>query len=491
MRFMTIPRGAAHQMLLVLLGLGAGSGAKAQSLDAFNPQPSTPPTTVTIQTDGRILLGGIFTDAITSSLISIQRLNVDGSADASLSDPGINDEIKTIAVQPDGKILIGGTFDMIGTAAHHYLARLNANGSLDASFVDPQLDNTVWAIAVQPDGKVLVAGDFLNAGTTARAYLARFSATGTLDSGFANPQLSAPARAVVLQASGSVLVGGYFLGTVTNNTIGALARFTSAGVLDATFPVNPSSTNVNTVVVAPDGSIYVGTSYNTTDQTSQRPVAKLSVNGILDTSYADIHIDSGTSAIALQPDGKVVVGGIFQVVDGHARHALARLNVNGTLDTSFADMQFSFDVADPNGYVHGLAAQTNGATIAVGNFTLANGVARKYAARVVTADAAISKLTGVASGANVIATWTRTGAGPELAQAPTLMHSNDGVNYTAVAPMTRIANGWQITAAYNVAGAPFYLQAVGNTSNGAGSASPGRTASPVYVSDRIFADGFE
>jgi hypothetical protein len=57
--------------------------------------------------------------------------------------------------------------------------------------------------------------------------------------------------------------------------------------------------------------------------------------------------------------------------------------------------------------------------------------------------------------------------------------------------MTRIATGWQETANYNVNGTPFYLRADGYTSSGAQNESIGRVSSPVYVSDRIFADGLE
>ena len=71
------------------------------------------------------------------------------------------------------------------------------------------------------------------------------------------------------------------------------------------------------------------------------------------------------------------------------------------------------------------------------------------------------------------------------------MYSSNGVNYTSVGPMTRIASGWQATANYNVNGMPFYLKAVGIVSNGTSNGSSGRIASPIYFSDQIFADGFE
>jgi uncharacterized delta-60 repeat protein len=483
---------AMRGFLLALIAAGLAPGAFAQTIDAFNPQPSATPTTLAIQADGKILLGGLFVKP-GSTFAGVQRLNTDGSADASFIETDVDTEVKAVAVQADGKIVIGGGFIQVGGHAHHYLARLNADGSLDSSFADPNLDDYVWAIAVQPDGNVLAVGDFQNAGVTARAYAARFTTFGALDTSFADTHICCgPARAVAVQANGGVLVGGYFLGVVGDSSIGGIARFGSNGALDAAFPMNPSATTVGTIVVAPDGSIYVGSSYNTTDQASQRPVAKLSANGTLDTTYADIHADSGTGTLALQPNGKVLFGGIFEVVDGQPRHALARLNANGTLDTTFADMQFSFSAGDANGYIYGVAAQADGKLIAIGNFTLAGGAqARLNAARVVTSDAVASTLTGQASGASVIVTWTRTGDGPELAQAPTLMHSSNGVNFSAIGTMTRIATGWRMTANFNVSGPPFYLQAVGLTSNGTTNGSSGQVASPVYVSDRIFANGFE
>ena len=111
-------------------------------------------------------------------------------------------------------------------------------------------------------------------------------------------------------------------------------------------------------------------------------------------------------------------------------------------------------------------------------------------ARVIGNDPGSSSFTGAASGSNTLITWTRTGGGAEFGAAPVLQHSSDGVNYTDVGPMTRITNGWQISAPYNLAGPPFYLRAQSFASTGAGNGSIGHVTSAVF-SDRIFADGFE
>lgn len=489
--FRAVPH-ALLSSLVVVVASAAVPYVSAQTIDAFNPSPQNAPTTIAIQVDGKILLGGYFLDGGTGTLVGVQRLDSDGSTDVAFTQLEVSAEVKAVAVEADGKILIGGSFVEVDGQSRHHLALLNADGSLDSGFADPNLDADVWAIALQPDGNAIAVGDFQNVGATARSYAARFMTNGALDMSFGDPLICCgPARAVAVQADGRILVGGYFLGVVGNSALGSIVRFDANGQLDAAFPIDPSATTVSAIVVAPDGSIYVGSSYGTSDNVSIRPVAKLSANGTLDIAYADIYSDSGTNALALQPDGKVVFGGLFQVIDGQPRHAMARLDANGTLDTGFADLQFSFNASDPNGYVFGFAAQADGKTLAIGNFTLVDGQARQFAARVVTGDTVVSRLTGQASGTSVIATWTRSGDGPELAQPPTLLYSTDGVAYTAVGRMARIANGWQATASYNVHGTPFYLKAVGMISNGTSNGSSGRVASPIYFSDQIFADGFE
>lgn len=471
--------------------------AFAQTIDAFNPQPDSGPEALAIQADGKIIIGGGFQGVGNTNVRSIARLNADGTIDPTFANPNVNSEVKAVAVQPDGKILLGGTFDAIGTSARHYLARLNANGTLDTSFVDPDLDNTVWAIAVQPDGKVLVAGSFTLSGATSRGRLARFNSDGTLDTlTFADPKIcNSEAHSVALQANGSIVVGGFFahIGNCSGEPYHFyLARFSSAGILDATFPVDPPPGPVSSgTTIGPDGSIYVGGGYPTSDSLATRLVAKLSSTGALISAFDNLHNDGSGNTFVLQPNGKMLIGGNFQQVGGLARHGLARLNADGSLDSTYADPAFSLDANNPNGSIFGLAAQADGKVLAAGNFSLASGQSRQFMARVVTGDPVTSRFTGQPSGASVVVTWTRTGDGPELAQPPTLLHSTNGVSFTAVGPMTRISNGWQLTAPYNVHGALFYLQAVGTTSGGAQTGSSGRVASNIYFSDTIFKDGFE
>ena len=64
-----------------------------------------------IQADGKIIVGGWFTSFNGKLCNRITRLNADGSIDATFNPgSGPNEEIQTISVQTDGKIIIGGWF---------------------------------------------------------------------------------------------------------------------------------------------------------------------------------------------------------------------------------------------------------------------------------------------------------------------------------------------------------------------------------------------
>jgi len=483
--------------LILAASLAPAVSVRAQTVDGFNPAPNVPPTTLAIQADDKLILAGTFGTVDGAPTANIVRLNANGSLDQTFAGPAVNGEIKTIAVQPDGRLLIGGNFTAVGTTTRHYLARLQATGALDTGFADPNLDATVWALVVQPDGKVLAGGEFTKANGNTRTWVARYSSAGVFDGTFADTKLCCggeSVRALGLQADGSVLVGGFFSqfgsGAPPNYRF-YLARYSSSGAFDNAFPADQPGSAITDLAVAPDGSILVGNGFVTSNDLYTRPLAKLTSGGALVSAFGDLQNDGGTHAFVLQPDGKIVIGGTFQSIGGQPRHALARLNSDGSLDATFGDLHFSFNAGDPNGYIYAIAAQRDGKVAAVGSFSLANGQSRQYMARVVTSDAVSSKLTGQPSGSNVAIVWTRTGDGPEVAHAPTLLHSSDGATFTTVGSMTRIANGWQLTAPYNVAGTPFYLKATAYTSEGAGNGSLGRIDSPLYVSDRIFADGFE
>src|SRR5450432_3679458 len=217
-------------MLLVLIA-AAAHGQSA--LDGFDPNANGTVWVVVVQPDGKILIGGDFTTlssnggaAVTRNHIA--RLNPDGTLDTNFN-PNASGEVDAISVQADGKVLVGGQFNgatSIGGQTRNYIARLDATTGLADSF-NPNANIGVLAIAVQVDGKILVGGDFLSIsggnsiGGQPRNYIARLDPTTGLADSF-NPNANNTVRTLVVQADGKILAGGAFgFGT---HTIGGQPR---------------------------------------------------------------------------------------------------------------------------------------------------------------------------------------------------------------------------------------------------------------------------
>ncbi|MEI6773954.1 MAG: delta-60 repeat domain-containing protein [bacterium] len=79
-----------------------------------------------IQSNGKILVGGSFSNYNGESVHGIIRLNTDGTRDNTFNSL-VGTTVEAIAIQSDGKILVGG-----GTSKN--LVRLTTTGSQDASF---------------------------------------------------------------------------------------------------------------------------------------------------------------------------------------------------------------------------------------------------------------------------------------------------------------------------------------------------------------------
>lgn len=130
---------------------------------------------IIVQPNGKILVGGNFTTYNGIARTSIARLNSNGTLDTSFN-PVIEYErvVTTIALQSNGKILIGGNFISINGIARNSIARLNSDGTLDTSF-DPGLgiSGFVKTIALQSDSKILVGGLFDNYNGTPRNNIVR------------------------------------------------------------------------------------------------------------------------------------------------------------------------------------------------------------------------------------------------------------------------------------------------------------------------------
>ena len=136
--------------------------------------------------DGKMLIGGEFTEIQGHASPAVARLNADGTVDPTFNAPdfygtfGIGGTVRCIVALMDGKILVGGSIQGVSGVDNKLgIRRLNADGSLDTTFFVyswPVLgNNEVHDIELQPDGKILVAGKFRGPS----ANLVRLNADGT------------------------------------------------------------------------------------------------------------------------------------------------------------------------------------------------------------------------------------------------------------------------------------------------------------------------
>ncbi len=169
--------------------------------------------TISIQSDGKIMFGGGFTSYNGTGRKYIARLNADGSLDSSFNPgTGANGDVRKISIQSDGKIMIGGSFTSYNGTGRNYIARLNADGSLDASFnPGTGANGSVRTISIQSDGKIMIGGSFTSYNGTGRNYIARLNADGSLDASF-NPGTGANSTvySTSIQSNGKIIIGGQF-----------------------------------------------------------------------------------------------------------------------------------------------------------------------------------------------------------------------------------------------------------------------------------------
>src|SRR4029079_11561986 len=121
--------------------------------------------------------------------------------------------VYAVTLQPDGKILIGGAFETVGEQRRVNLARLNPDGTLDGSFDPGQAADIgyVNAITVQPNGMILIGGAFYSSTYQNPSNLARLNEDGTVDNGFnLSLYLDAPVNAIALQEEGFIIIAGAF-----------------------------------------------------------------------------------------------------------------------------------------------------------------------------------------------------------------------------------------------------------------------------------------
>ncbi len=361
---------------VTVLNLARPSGGKLD--ETFNAGTGTDGTIrcLALQPDGKILLGGMFTNFNGVEARKIIRLNADGSVDTTFkpdvpgnvyamavqSDGGIliggqglrpkrparrfvrlmpdgsrdtqfqgegtyNADVRAIMIQPDGNILVGGSFTRVSNEEHDGLLRLGSDDQEDASFnVSSDGSAVVLSMAVQPDGKILVAGIFNNFGGSGENHLVRLNADGSLDSGFDNTAyVDKDIRMVLVQKDGKILACGY-LSDTNDSPTSYLIRLNPDGTPDTTFHFASKAGDAFwNMALQADGKI-IAAGYSAANRQIYPMLMRLNPDGSPDGSFQITDAAGGCIwSVAVQPDGKILAGGVISSIDGTPCGNIVRL----------------------------------------------------------------------------------------------------------------------------------------------------------------------
>ncbi len=206
--------------------------------DSFDPRVSFSGDSVrsiVVQGDGKILAGGDFTDIGGQTRRRIGRLDgTTGLADSfnpnALHGTGY---VQSIAVQTDGKVLAAGYFTNIGGQPRNFIARLDATTGLADSF-DPHSNLPVRSIALQPDGKILAGGTFTSTSGQVRNNIAQLDPNCSISTPSTLVNISTRLR--VLSGDNALIGGMIVTGNVSKYVIvralgPVLSDFGVSGVL--------------------------------------------------------------------------------------------------------------------------------------------------------------------------------------------------------------------------------------------------------------------
>lgn len=395
---------------------------------------------------------------------------LDGTFNASL-----NGSVSSIALQSDGKVVIGGGFTSVNGAPKSYFARLNADGSLDSTFAPVngpaqfvsrvavvgsdiyaaagdglrRFDSNgtqTWhyamnvpAFAVDSQSRVIIGGQFSRLDGQPHRNIGRLTSAGVIDASFATAIGCCAGEGVhALATQGdAVLAGGMFQSVNETNVVSHFARLAGDGSFDGTF-TGTAAPRVVAIVPLADGRIL---------RVSEQGMGMHLANGAEDSSFSPVSAGGSEDRFvtaALDASGRVVAGGNFTVNGGANRSYVARFNADGTLDSTFA--------LAPNAQVNTVAVQPDGQVLIGGWFTEVNGSPRVGLARIQLEETgpALARLQIAPSGANVVISWAA--GGDFILESRPL----EGSAWATVSATPTTANGLNVVTVPASAGGAIY-----------------------------------
>jgi len=360
-----------------------------------------------LQNDGKVIVGGYFTGYNNVTRNNIARLNSDGSLDTSFgSVVGASGSVYSIAIQSDGKILIGGLFTSYNNNNCNYIARLNSNGTFDSSFsIGTGANGQVNSIAIQSDGKILVGGNFSSFNGISKQRIVRLNSDGSIDNTFLSGSgLSSLGQtelsSIIVQPDNKIVLCGSFT-SYNGNNIKNLVRLNGDGTIDPTFNIGVGPNGeIVTMAIQVDGKIVLGGFFTSYNGIVKNRIVRLNGDGTLDPSFTSGNgFNGNVNSISLTSSNKIIIGGSFTQYNSNPSKNIVGLNIDGTLDSTFSIG------SGANAAINSISIQFDDKIIIGGSFNFFSNVLKPYINRLNSdgsVDLNFNQSTGVFSSVNSV-----------------------------------------------------------------------------------------
>ncbi len=254
---------------------------------------------VKLQTDGKLILVGDFTTYNSTSVNRIVRLNTNGSIDNTYTTgSGANGEIAGCAFQSNGKLVLIGLFDNFNGTPCDQIIRLNADGSTDLSLTTSNPNNSVPSfpskIVIQQDDKILMSGEFfcfvrLNADGSPDVMHSQNSPTG--------PNLDV--STISLLQGGKIALGGIFT-TYAGQSRNRFSILNPDCSLNTTINLgSAANSTVYSIAGQPNGDILIGGDFTSFNGTNSSKIIRITTcspttNTIVNSSCQSYNLNGQT-----------------------------------------------------------------------------------------------------------------------------------------------------------------------------------------------------
>jgi uncharacterized delta-60 repeat protein len=315
-----------------------------QTLNSFSATSAGDrgPKSFKIQSDDKIVCVGNFTQYSGVSVNYLCRLNSDGSLDTEFTSnngTGANIPINDLIIQSDGKIVIVGQFTDFDGNSSYSICRLKSDGSFDSTFnfggVGFNILSSAGSISILPDDSMIIVGTFTTYNGTSANKIIKLTKDGSIDTSFGKGTGFTGGGTILSQvfisSDGSVYVDGNFNLYDGTPVIGKLLKLDSDGNIDTTFTSNLGTGWLGTApyAIKEDNNgkiVLVGAPNSTVNGYTTNGIIRLYPSGLIDTTFSlSEGANSQVTSIHIDSSNRIVAGGLFTEFNQNVYGGLIRL----------------------------------------------------------------------------------------------------------------------------------------------------------------------